>query len=435
MLDDFGLGILLDHDDLRVTLRIHEKAKRSTGGDWPVDLYHGMMSKRRRNAAQARWMDGGANGTPPRWLLGTKAFGSLEEHAHAFLGFFDRRNPLFPKSIQEGHIRNSIFGYFAFMRSRMATEMETIIKQDGSIGHSRIKAIVADVIKKHHERWSQAPNITSIRKSYNKKIRTKYAVLIRKAIKETFEQFPVTNVQRRLLRGIAGNLFSRFPEGLGRETISGVVIAGFGEKDILPRLASYHMDGIAENRLKYEPYISEAITSEGTAAIIPFAQTEMVATFMEGMGRSSRAFLEGYLSVVFDQYSEMVVEALQKYTQQEKDNLEKKLKSASSVLVKDLKQKLRDYTQESHVQPVIRVVSGLPKDELAAMAESLVNLVSFKRKVTMEEEETVGGPIDVAVISKGDGFIWIKRKQYFKPELNPQFFSNYYKESKSGTKK
>ncbi|HEY9669692.1 MAG TPA: hypothetical protein V6C91_22960 [Coleofasciculaceae cyanobacterium] len=34
---------------------------------------------------------------------------------------------------------------------------------------------------------------------------------------------------------------------------------------------------------------------------------------------------------------------------------------------------------------------------------------------------------DVAVISKGDGFIWIKRKHYFKPELNHQFFNNYFR--------
>ena len=42
-------------------------------------------------------------------------------------------------------------------------------------------------------------------------------------------------------------------------------------------------------------------------------------------------------------------------------------------------------------------------------------------------EETVGGPVDVAVISKGDGFIWINRKHYFKPEFNPHFFDHYYK--------
>jgi hypothetical protein len=42
-------------------------------------------------------------------------------------------------------------------------------------------------------------------------------------------------------------------------------------------------------------------------------------------------------------------------------------------------------------------------------------------------EETVGGPVDVAFISKGDGFVWIKRKHYFKPDLNHCFFENYYK--------
>jgi len=35
------------------------------------------------------------------------------------------------------------------------------------------------------------------------------------------------------------------------------------------------------------------------------------------------------------------------------------------------------------------------------------------------QAETVGGPVDVAVISKGDGLIWMKRKHYFEPGLNP----------------
>jgi hypothetical protein len=71
-------------------------------------------------------------------------------------------------------------------------------------------------------------------------------------------------------------------------------------------------------------------------------------------------------------------------------------------------------------------VAFLPVAELASMAESLVNLTSFKRRITMVAE-TVGGPVDVAVISKGDGFIWIKRKHYFEAEPNQQFYANYYR--------
>ena len=38
------------------------------------------------------------------------------------------------------------------------------------------------------------------------------------------------------------------------------------------------------------------------------------------------------------------------------------------------------------------------------------------------QAETVGGPVDVAIISKADGFVWIKRKLYFRPELNQERF-------------
>ena len=40
-------------------------------------------------------------------------------------------------------------------------------------------------------------------------------------------------------------------------------------------------------------------------------------------------------------------------------------------------------------------------------------------------KRSAAGPVDVAVISKGDGFIWINRKHYFRKELNDHYFRNY----------
>ena len=81
--------------------------------------------------------------------------------------------------------------------------------------------------------------------------------------------------------------------------------------------------------------------------------------------------------------------------------------------------------QENYIQPLMNAVSTLAKEDLAEMAESLIYLTYLKRRITFAEE-SVGGPVDVAVISKGDGFIWIKRKHYFRPELNRYFFDNYF---------
>ena len=88
--------------------------------------------------------------------------------------------------------------------------------------------------------------------------------------------------------------------------------------------------------------------------------------------------------------------------------------------------RLKEQQKINYIEPVVKATAFLNKAELAAMAETLVNLVSFRKQVTMEAE-TVGGPIDVAVITKGDGLIWIKRKHYFQPELNHHFFSNYFR--------
>ena len=75
------------------------------------------------------------------------------------------------------------------------------------------------------------------------------------------------------------------------------------------------------------------------------------------------------------------------------------------------------YIREKYIDQLVQTVSYLSKEDLADMAESLVRMTSLKRHIT-SEEESVGGAVDVAVITKGDGFIWIKRKHYFTAELN-----------------
>lgn len=93
-----------------------------------------------------------------------------------------------------------------------------------------------------------------------------------------------------------------------------------------------------------------------------------------------------------------------------------------SDIVRDFQDLLGHYLSDQYSDPIMQIVEWLPKEELAEMAEALVNLTSFRRRVT-PEDETVGGPIDVAVISKGDGLIWIKRKHYFMPELNLRYLN------------
>ena len=50
------------------------------------------------------------------------------------------------------------------------------------------------------------------------------------------------------------------------------------------------------------------------------------------------------------------------------------------------------------------------RQDLAKMAEALVSLTAFLKRMAADQDETVAEPIDVAILSKGDGFIWVKHK-------------------------
>jgi hypothetical protein len=65
--------------------------------------------------------------------------------------------------------------------------------------------------------------------------------------------------------------------------------------------------------------------------------------------------------------------------------------------------------QEKYREPLMDAVAALPRQDLAMMAEAFVSLMEFRLKMTADRRETVAGAIDVAVISKGEGFVWVKR--------------------------
>lgn len=71
------------------------------------------------------------------------------------------------------------------------------------------------------------------------------------------------------------------------------------------------------------------------------------------------------------------------------------------------------------------MIALMPKLELIELAEALISITAIERKAT-SDEGTVGGPIDVAFITKHEGFVWIKRNDYFKAALNPRYFWRKY---------
>jgi len=351
--------------------------------------------------------------------LGDHCFDSLMEYASGFIEYLNKHPSAFPEESQTDWLKGNVTAYFKLMREEFLEEIHPILKTKGEIDAVAVTEIFSRVVKKHHRALSKKDYADDMSESKYKIIREKYTNLFKELRHEIFEVVKVTAAITTKLYDIAAYLHVKKIFSTG---VSGLVVAGYGESELYPSIVTYEIEGVIENQLKYRknPDKCHAINAGMECRIIAFAQEDMVTAFMNGINPTVLALLHGYLTQLFGRLPELL----------DKDKTEagekKRFAAKSHKLLVGFFEELSKHIQDEHAYPVLRMVTVLPKDELAAMAEALVNLTTFKRRIT-ESMETVGGPIDVAVISKGDGLVWVKRKHYFPPELNQHFFKNYFR--------
>lgn len=245
-----------------------------------------------------------------------------------------------------------------------------------------------------------------------------YAVVIHDLAKDSFKEHLTKEISFLLNRA----MFELFTRQSASTYETGLVVAGFGSTEFFPSLVTNIVDGKDCGHLRSwtdqnKSHNMNDIDVE-PAVVIPFGQSDISALFLEGISGQHLRWLTKTLKVLLDDKSDSIIDA---YVVPASRQVERALqRKENSKVVRELSSEFERYRDKSLVQPVMRVLTTLPKEEMAAMAEALVEITSLRRRVD-SPLETVGGPTDVAVISKGDGLVWLKRKHYFDGGLNRDF--------------
>lgn len=201
---------------------------------------------------------------------------------------------------------------------------------------------------------------------------------------------------------------------------TGIVFWGYGEEDLFPSYYHYQVGLAFDNRIKHVELEHYNVSNSNNACVVPFAQPDVANTVVRGIDQKLKDTITDGVYHHFDSFRNDIKEVLRKASAP--DIL---LNAIANINIGDMVSPfvddLNNYIRENYTGKLLDTVALLNKEDLADMAESLVRMTSLKRHVTTDDE-TVGGPVDVAVITKGDGFIWIKRKHYFTPELNHHYF-------------
>lgn len=352
-----------------------------------------------------------------RSVLKEEKFDDVHAYFNDFTSFLNRDERFKAEDNEEIIVHRA----FSDMLKELVIEVEDRIEEESS---------KEEITDQQVTEWLEA-KINSVTAKYEKMedtfIEMDYTSFVEKfghVVKEITEELVVYELPEHLKNKLYQLCFVILQKDFFSMGSSGIVMAGYGEKEIFPHLVEYRLEGFLFGQLKYKKLREKKISytndkHDGTASIVPFAQQEMVHSFMNGIEPVLEdTYYEIIKKVALDYHNQIEAHVGVEFTEQQV----KKLEEMGKELYESIANSVKEYQYNYYIKPLMGIVRSLPKEELADMAEALVNLTSFKRRVT-RDTESVGGPVDVAVITKGDGFVWVKKKNYFDPDLNPHYFN------------
>ncbi len=349
-------------------------------------------------------------------------YSTLEECEKSFNSFLKNNRVLFSIDIQKRFVSDLAGSFFVYLRKKYKRGLEKAKKNEEKLTVTYIKKMLSKIINEERENAQKSDILIKLPKDFKERFFNEYGNVIKKTREEILGDLPRYKNDNDYLIEIIFNVIIRKNV---EELESGVVLAGFGEKEYFPSIIHFKIKGVILNHpIKYG-YLKKSVGQDTDALIFPFAQPDMVYTFMNGIHpilhnmiiESTGELYTGLFNIIIREIEKRDV----KYSKILKEKLDKNIEELINKLFKNWEHAIR----KIYINPVMQIVASLTKEQLAGIAESLVNLTKFKREMSSTEKETVAGPIDVAVITKGDGFIWVKRKHYFEIKDNPRFLAKY----------
>jgi len=353
-----------------------------------------------------------------RASIGDQKFDYLKGYSDHFFEFLEKFDV--GKETEEQYVKDTAINVFSFLRHELEEFVEKNIKQDKPLSKNDISKEFHNIINRHHDRLKNISKKSVLSTQKRTVLKKHYSKLINDVMGNIFEKSPLPAVYRTKLKSAVINAAS-----VGPKNQSGIVIAGFGEKEIFPVCYDFDVAAIFAGHTIKRDKKETRITHDNNAVVIPFAQSDEICTFMEGMGSFINEFfintLSSMMMKLFPQDIASAIGDKFKLNDKQKKQVQDIVAKIGTEAFDNIVQDLDHLKHEKYIQPIVQATGFRNKGELAKMAETFVNLVSLRKQVKLEAE-TMGGPIDVAVITKGDGFIWIKHQNHFDASLKPSVF-------------
>lgn len=201
---------------------------------------------------------------------------------------------------------------------------------------------------------------------------------------------------------------------------TGIVIVGFSDGENYPSYVNIEIILNNGGNIEIQSEKSELNSSENM--VVPFAQTGVIWGFLDGIHPEFFDLINQYISLFFSGFLNdfmSFIDLKSNIADVQVNNVSKRVKEFK-LFIDDKNQEYMDFLNDYrkyHLNYKLEALGLLSKKELAEMVEILIKVTSLRYRASMDLN-IVGGEVNVAVISKFDGFVWVKKEEYYSRDLN-----------------
>jgi len=195
------------------------------------------------------------------------------------------------------------------------------------------------------------------------------------------------------------------------EDITGLVFAGYGADDHYPVVLTYHVSAVVGGIVKRAQADAIAIDGHTHSAVAVYAESEATYAFLRGIEIDLEAEIYGSTETMAHGLVDQVVDSCTGIDPAQRESIRRQFQGEHvPEALGALYDEINAFQQETYIHPILAVLEISSRQELADTARELVALNILKKRLT-GQSQTVGGAIDVAIISRDGGFSWVNRQE------------------------
>ena len=235
-----------------------------------------------------------------RQQFGQEECCSLTEYGDALVTFLNENSSLFPQDVQDLYYLQTVeFEYRQIessARKELADRRVHEIQDRATTGQEDIECVEREIEQARTE-WAEADDSNDFDGEVATEIAGRNSGKLAELIQEVFGSWALEFEYRMKLQEIARSVICK--NKLSVSAYSGLVIAGFGEAEHYPSVQHMEVCGVYGGKLKVRDYSVETVSDDAPARVIPFAYTEMVDSFLDGISSTAIGRLEDAINFYF----------------------------------------------------------------------------------------------------------------------------------------